>query len=154
MEKDNDNTPQKGDCFFRTADTKLAVAMCTVGFQPHKSDPIVRRVNKNGVEELFFNLSCKSKDGLYDSGQAYKAWKQGTEYIEQNPDDHLAIAMCTLKNYTDILELVKRKKRLFEYDIGNMTIYVTEGSKKQQILEKKYAPTREHQPKTIEYPKD
>lgn len=154
--KENDKSVgiEQGDCFYRTADTKLAVAMCTVGFEPFKSEPIVRRVSKDGAEELFFNLTCKSKDGKYTAEQAHKAWKAGTEYLEKNPDDHLAIAMCALKNYSDILELIKRKKRLFEYDIGSMVVYVTEGTKKQEILEKKYGPKRKHQPKIVEYPKD
>lgn len=151
---DDDVGLQQGDCIYKTSDTKLAVAMATVGFKPFKFEPIVKRVNKDGSEDLIFNLCCKSKDGQYEAKQCEVAWKKGSEYIEENPDDHFAIAMCALKNHSDILELIKRRKRVFEYDIGSMVVYVTEGSKKQQILEKKYASTRKKQPSFVEYPED
>lgn len=153
-EEDEDEGIVQGDCIYKTSDTKLAVAMATVGFKPFKYEPIVKRVNKDGTEDLVFNLNCRSKDDQYEARQCEDAWKKGTEYIENNPDDHFAIAMCALKNHSDMLELIKRRKRIFEYDIGSMVVYVTEGTKKQQILEKKYGPKRKKQPSIVEYPED
>ena len=92
--EDEDEGVVQGDCIYKTSDTKLAVAMATVGFKPFKYDPIVKRVNKDGTEDLVFNLNCRSKDDQYEARQCEDAWKKGTEYIENNPDDHFAIAMC------------------------------------------------------------
>ena len=41
---------RKGDSFFRTKNTDLAVLLLTIGVKPFKSNPIVRSVNADGKE--------------------------------------------------------------------------------------------------------
>jgi hypothetical protein len=132
----------KGDSFFRTANTNLAVAMLTVGFTPAKNNPIVRNVNKGG-ETVFYNLSTRSVDGKYESLQCHKAWKDGTKHIEENQDDPFAVAMATLMNLKEFNNLINKKARIFEYKLDNgPTVWVGEGTKKQKVLEAKYGNKR------------
>lgn len=146
MEESSKNSSEegvsKGDSFFRTSNTNLAVAMLTVGFTPAKLNPIVRNVSDKG-EMVFFNLSTRSIDGKYESLQCHKAWKDGTKYIEENQDEPFAVAMATLMNLKEFNGLINKKKRIFEYKLDNgPTVWVGEGTKKQKVLEAKYGNNR------------
>jgi hypothetical protein len=130
---------RKGDSFFRTKNTDLAVLLLTVGVKPFKSNPIVRSVDANGKEDLFFNLETHNNDRTINCQQVLSDWKRGTAYIEENPNEPIAVAMATIFNRKHFMEVIKTKKRTFEYKLDDgPTVFVTEGTKKQKILEKKY----------------
>ncbi len=130
---------RKGDSFFRTKNTDLAVLLLTIGVKPFKSNPIVRSVDADGKEDLFFNLETHNNDGTINCQQVLSDWKRGTAYIEENPNDPIAVAMATILNRKHFMEVIKTKKRTFEYKLDDgPTVFVTEGTKKQKILEKKY----------------
>jgi len=129
----------KGDAFFRTTNTDLAVALLSVGVRPWKGGGIKRIVRDNGTEEVAFFLNPKSEDGSIKCQEAVKHWKSGTEFIVNNPEDPLAIVFCALQNRKEITNVINSQKKIMEYKLPDgMTCYVQEGSKKQKLLELKY----------------
>ena len=130
---------ESGDSFFRTKNTDLAVCLFTCGVRPYWGKPVRRVVDRNGVEEIYFNLERSSEDGNIKCGQAVKWWSQGSEFIANNKEHPFAIAMAALMNKKTFLEVVKNKKRTITYVIPDgPTIQVTEGSKRQLALKEKY----------------
>ena len=130
---------RKGDSFFRTSNTDLAVALLTLGVRPFKSHPIVKSYEK-GEQKTFFHLETKSPDGEIQCMECLKYWKQGTAFIDENPEHPFSIAMATLLNRKSFMGTVKRKKAICTYKLGSEgpTVFVTEGTKRQIALEHKY----------------
>ena len=130
---------RKGDSFFRTKNTDLAVLLLTIGVRPFKSNPVVKQVDSKGNEEVYFNLETHNADKSINCQQVLSDWKRGTEYIQENSNDPIAVAMATLLNRKHFLNVIKTKKRIYEYKLDDgPTVFVTEGTKKQKLLEKKY----------------
>lgn len=130
---------RKGDSFFRTTNTDLAVLLLTIGVRPFKSNPVVKSVDAKGNEQIFFNLETHNADKSINCQQVLTDWKKGTAYIEKNPEDPVAVAMATLFNRKHFINVIKTKKKIFEYKLDDgPTVFVTEGTKKQKLLEKKY----------------
>ena len=130
---------QKGDSFFRTNNTELAVALLTLGVKPFKSNPIVKEY-KDGKETVFFNLETHTPDKSISCMECLTNWKKGAEYIAANQDEPFAISMATLINRKSFLETIKKKKPIMTYKLGEdgPTVWVTKGTKRQIALEKKY----------------
>ena len=83
---------RKGDSFFRTTNTDLAVLLLTIGVRPFKSNPVVKSVDAKGNEQIFFNLETHNADKSINCQQVLTDWKKGTAYIEKNPEDPVAVA--------------------------------------------------------------
>jgi|TARA_R110002167_G_scaffold82978_1_gene226011 hypothetical protein len=95
---------------FDTRDSYLAAALMSLGIAPVGSEPvrIVTREHLSG-EQYQFYFNPVSNCGKFRTREMLAAWREGTAWVEKNPDHPFAFAMAAVWNYRDLLRFIKGK---------------------------------------------
>lgn len=89
-----------------TTDTRLFVALCTIGIEPLEMPRIFSGETPDGKPRLTWSLSPVSKCGRYNTRQMVEAW-HSKEWMDNNPEHPLAYVKAFCENLNVAIDHVK-----------------------------------------------